>query len=260
MGRTIRIRRSGWSAPRVEQGGGGYRADAVHFNGTARLDIASLTSTDNGLMSGVMWFTPLDEASADTTLWVVDPDEFVTYGDIGGVGPELNSTDFEFSDSAGTPIFDCALTTPPIALSPWNSVIWTAKTDAASGSKKFRIYINRVDVTSLFTLDDDDGSFNIGTNGKPFRLPYDGVICDMAEVRIMPGVSLLAGDDIAPETLALFVDDDNKPVDLAVATAALGAPCILFSGDASTFATNQGTGGVFTLTGTLTDSSTSPSD
>jgi hypothetical protein len=101
-------------------------------------------------------------------------------------------------------------------------------------------------------------------DGLPCWIANDAnipIICDLADLRIMPGVSLLdGGGDIPEATRRMFIDADGKPVDPAVVTAALGAPCILFSGDAAAFATNQGTGGAFTLTGTLTDASTSPSD
>ncbi len=103
------------------------------------------------------------------------------------------------------------------------------------------------------------------TNNLPFFVCQSGfnvgLIGDVADFRIMPGVSLLDGSgDIPLAKRRLFVDAGGKPVDPAVATTALGTPCILFSGDAAGFPVNQGTGGAFTLTGTLTNASTIPSD
>jgi len=77
--------------------------------------------------------------------------------------------------------------------------------------------------------------------------------CDMADVRVWLNQCI----DPTPTNLAKFIAA-GKPVDPATATAAFGAPAVLFSGDASTFATNQGTLGTFTLEGTLTNASTHP--
>jgi len=54
----------------------------------------------------------------------------------------------------------------------------------------------------------------------------------------------------------------GKPVDLGPngSTPTGSAPSLFFSGNATSFATNQGTGGAFTLTSALTNATTSPSD
>jgi hypothetical protein len=59
---------------------------------------------------------------------------------------------------------------------------------------------------------------------------------------------------------AKFIDTHGKPVDPSVAVAAFGTPTVLLSGDSSGFIANKGTGGAFTLTGTLTNAATSPSN
>jgi hypothetical protein len=124
-----------------------------------------------------------------------------------------------------------------------------------------------------------DGILDTGTTvdvwGDPFTPqlgghgfsvgPTDAGLFDMADFRMMVGVNLLDGTGHIPEaTRRLFIDAAGKPVDPAVATAALGAPCILFSGDAASFGTNQGSGGAFVLGDgefdTITDATTSPSD
>ncbi len=86
-------------------------------------------------------------------------------------------------------------------------------------------------------------------------------VADFADWQIYPGVSIVQSDGTINEVdRRNFINASGKPVDPAVAVAAYGTPPFLFSGDASTFATNLGTGGAFTLTGTLTNASTSPSD
>lgn len=61
------------------------------------------------------------------------------------------------------------------------------------------------------------------------------------------------------ENIAKFISG-GKPVNPALAATAFGQQTILFSGDNTTFGTNQGTGGAFTQTGSLSNASTSPSD
>jgi hypothetical protein len=78
----------------------------------------------------------------------------------------------------------------------------------------------------------------------------------MADLWIAPGISLLDGSgDIPLATRRKFIDALGKPVFLgANGELATGtAPAVFLSGDASTFATNLGTGGAFATTGTLTD-------
>jgi hypothetical protein len=72
----------------------------------------------------------------------------------------------------------------------------------------------------------------------------------------------LTGASISPATIAKFFSAAGKPVALGAdgSTPTGTAPRIFFSGDNSSFATNKGTGGSFTLTGSLTNASTSPSD
>jgi hypothetical protein len=61
-----------------------------------------------------------------------------------------------------------------------------------------------------------------------------------------------------PDNLAKFRTADGKPVNPAVAAAAFGTPTFLFKGNASSFVNNQGTGGAFTKTGTVTDVTPGP--
>jgi hypothetical protein len=58
----------------------------------------------------------------------------------------------------------------------------------------------------------------------------------------------------------LFITAGGKPVNPDLPRAILGTPLIDLRGPASAFGTNNGSGGDFTVTGTLTDASTSPSD
>jgi hypothetical protein len=59
-------------------------------------------------------------------------------------------------------------------------------------------------------------------------------------------------------SIADFCEKVNLGSDCSTPTGT--GPAVCFSGNASTFGTNKGTGGAFTTTGTLTDADTSPSD
>jgi hypothetical protein len=245
-------------------GGGGYVAQAVHFDGATSLLCNSLTATDNAFVSFSFWMRR-DKAvgAAAPILWAADADDNQAYvlgiNLDGGTGGNINLVTFSlpgFSDryhvKSAAPGDDV-----------WVHFVGCVDTNHDSGSRHGKIYMDDVDVTVVYT--DLGVAFTQAYNGYDFLLFSDGFASkftgDIADMRVMPGTSLLDGSGDIPEaTRRLFIDADGKPVNPAIATAALGEPCILFSGDASTFIVNQGTGGSFTLTGTLTDAATSPSD
>jgi hypothetical protein len=148
--------------------------------------------------------------------------------------------------------------------SAWMCLIGAVQTDLAAGNKIMKLYAGDTALTLTETIGDGHPAFNIQFNGEPIYLFDDtfgdSFTGDIADLRIMPGVNLLTDGDISETTRRLFIDALGKPVNPAVATAALGAPSMLFSGNADTFGTNRGTGGAFTLTGSLTNAGSSPSD
>ena len=240
-------------------GGGGYHADAVHFDGSTYISTGSLTAANNAFFSFSFWTKAEDNADI---VYVSDPSgSYNNYGEIAtGAFPD-SVTNFFLGDGTS----QLLTATDNYDESLWTHFIGSFDVGHDGNNKVGVIYINDV-----FHVSGGSGgsgpAFNLAFNALPFFLGDDGFgdpfIGDMADVRIMPGVSLLdGGGDIPLATRRLFIDGSGKPVDPSVATATLGAPgAILFSGNASTFATNQGTGGIFTTTGTLTNASTSPSD
>jgi hypothetical protein len=80
---------------------------------------------------------------------------------------------------------------------------------------------------------------------------------DLADVMFWPGVYT---DFSVTANRRLFIDAIKKPVNPAVAIAALGTPIIQLSGPTSGWATNKGSGGGFTMTGALTDATSAPGD
>lgn len=238
----------------VAGGGGGYHADAVHFDGSTYLSTNSLTFADDGFFS-VIWWAKYNPAIYTTnTLFVSDPAG--DYATFGAVGPSIEVA----SAGAVNDIIVDAL--PLINTDAWHNIILCVQTSLASPNNVVKLYVDDVDATDI-TEDAAGSGFSTALNGLPFFFGQDSsnpaAIVDFADVRIMH-TSLITGSDIAEATRRLFISASGKPVDPAIATAALGDPEILFSGNASTFGTNQGTGGVFSTTGTLTNASTSPSD
>ena len=57
-----------------------------------------------------------------------------------------------------------------------------------------------------------------------------------------------------------FVRANGKPTNPSYALALLGAPIIQFIGNSTAFPVNGGSGGSFTVTGSLTNAGTSPTD
>lgn len=129
-----------------------------------------------------------------------------------------------------------------------------------ANSKRVACYIGGV--KAVFLIQDSSPMFDVGLNGLAVSVGTDGVgdflTGDAADVWIAPGVSLVQSDGtISPTDLAKFIDPaTKKPVD----PSGFPSAPMLFSGDNTGFAANQGTGGTFTVTGALTNASTSPSD
>lgn len=240
-------------------GGGeeGYVAPAIHVDGTAWLEIASLTATDNEYVSFAYWQKAPDDGAL---LYFSNTADGFAYFDVSaspGSG-QYRKADFGLT-GPGDPfpgLLHLLGTDDSILPNVWQCIIGSANTQTGEA----KLYNGDTDISGNLTF---DGAFNNAFNGFDLFVlgAYgQGAEGDFSDVRIMPGINLLTAGDIPEATRRLFIDASGKPVDPAVATAALGAPRVLFSGDASTFGTNQGTGGAFTQTGTFTNASTSPSD
>lgn len=240
-------------------GEAGYAVGAVHFDGSTYLGIASLTSTDNEFFSFSLW-TKAQGDNTGKTVWNADNENdnmplayFVSDGVLR----------YELCSDNQASVLDAR--TSQFSNGAWHHILGAARTNLTAGNKIIKLYVNDVDVTA--SIGDTDASFSSATNGQNFTVGASGVFADgflgdMAEVWIAPGQSLLTGSEIAEATRRKFISASSKPVDLGAdgSTPTGTAPRMFFSGDATTFGTNLGTGGAFTTTGTLTNASTSPSD
>ncbi len=234
----------------------GYQAQGVNFDGLTKVSCASLSCTDNNKLT-IVWCSRQTTRAANTsvTFWAVDtannlfpaaysdPSPPTKYGIqyfLGFPDPtSISTTDNE--NIWVVNIFSCDYTVAAHAAAYLNNVLGPAFTSVFPLS----ILMNGLD----FVIGDD----NLGD-------PYFG---DIADFQVWVGTSIVEADNtISTPNRRLFIDASGKPVDPAVAAAALGPPTVRCSatlgGPASSFATNQGTGGAFTTTGTLTLSATTP--
>jgi hypothetical protein len=243
-------------------GGAPYGAKAVHFDGSQFLNINSLTATDSGLLSVSFWFRR-HVIAASAQLWTVDPAGIYlsTCGFGQAAGPSSLFTQ-NIANAANTDNASIDTTGVAISLDIWHHVLLSMD---VSGAGIAKLYLDRVDAgTAIF----NGAPFTIAFNGLSFMVGADTFggdefIGDVADLWIAPGQSLLIAGDIPSATLDKFVTAGIKPVDLGAdgSTPTGTAPAIFFSDDASAFGQpNLGTGGAFTLTGSLTNASTSPSD
>jgi hypothetical protein len=122
------------------------------------------------------------------------------------------------------------------------------------------IYID--DVLQTPTLvSNGPGPFNILVGSRPFFVGDDNagdfLVGDMADFWWDNHTYYPSGSTLDLSFRRKFIDGGGKPVD----PVNFPSGNILFSGDSTTFSTNQGSGGVFTVvSGALTNASTSPSD
>ncbi len=233
-------------------GGGGYTAAAVHFDGSAWLARATLTGvTDSAFISSSHW---VKRAVGAATYYLYDFDP------AGNEAPALNITvagGISFVAYNGTDIF---LWNSDLGVVPddglWHSILVAVDTNHAMGDKVIQVYVDDVAVIGTVSSE-NSGAFSSTMAAVKFAMPDTTedqavLVGDLADVWIAPDVFV---DFTVDANRRFFIAADGKPVD----PSGFPASAVLFSGDATGFATNLGTGGSFTLTGSLTNASTSPS-
>jgi hypothetical protein len=233
-------------------GGTSYVAQAVHFNGTSWLFNAGLTASD----SPVLTFSGWVKANVSTATHAINFFDLDTTSN--EFGPFIDAPSNlriaqNWYDSDGASLLGTDGVAGSWINGSWNHVFGTMDTNHAEGGKTIKTFLNGVDVSGPVT--DLSPAFSIWLNGVNMALPDNTddwpnpqLVGDMADWWIAP---------VHVTDISIFRDPvTGKPKDPAGFPA--GA-IVLFSGNASTFPTNKGTGGAFTLTGVLTNASTSPS-
>jgi hypothetical protein len=257
-----------------------YTAKAVRFDGATWLINPSLVSRDTSALSFSVWYlaAPGLPSGSYATVFSVDPAG--TNTSLAG-GP-LNNSVGGAPDIGYQPFLELYSSDNSAYLygdneqftqypGQWHHILCSA--DAATGvTQQYLDGVQQVPTNSCppGTANYTGGPFTLVQNGLPFWIgwdnyPGDEYIGDYADLWISTESLISGGNSISPATIAKFYNA-GKPVNLgADGSLPTGtAPAVFLrcapSAAASTFANNLGTGGAFTITGALTDATTSPSD
>jgi len=227
-----------------------YHASAVAFDGSAWLQRhAWLTGV--GAYNKAIFSCWTKLSNANDGLWYAAP----TGSDFFQQAVTSNAGIKYFNMNITNGYMDTLPNLPAMESAGWQNVLIGVD---ISTSRIAQIFVNGTDVSTGGTaLSGSDNSVSTGTD---FYFADDGfgarITGDVADVQMWFNAYL---DFSVTANRELFILG-GKPVRPTVASATLGTPAILFSGNSSTFPTNQGTGGSFTLHGSLTNAVTSPSD
>ena len=244
-----------------------YRAPAVNFDGASYFTnpaLQSFASTNSYLWS--QWFNLSEVVSNFPAMWTMDPVNDLTQGFVfappgDGTGAPwhvdstLNAINGFYTDMQSPTIINLTTWYHVLAAWRWDDTNVFGQTYVNGQLVALpESLANPPPVSPDFTQEMLVGA---ATHLPPNFFWKGG----MADFFFGPGIDVLDSNNQVPESvLRLFISAEGKPVNPATAVAALGTPAVLMSGDALSFGANQGSGGPFTLTGTLTNASSSPSD
>lgn len=237
-------------------GGGAYVAKAVHFDGSAMLhDGASLTGlTDVTKFLFSVWINVGTFDSFPSIAASYPNNSFDPFLDSNSGFFGMQLADYQFDQDIAPE------SATAVANTGWQNIVFSGDTSADDPGKVVQIYVNGS--PSLTYTPGSVSGFSVGFDEETdFYVGWDGFALnkftgDMSDLQLWCGIN----PDLSNSTVLNKLISGGKPVDPATATAAFGAQVLLFSGDATGFVTNQGTGGTFTLSGSLANASTSPSD
>lgn len=246
----------------------GYTCGAVSFDGATRLVLASVIASDSYTLLASLWFDNLtDLASIAPELFAFDAEgNFCTNLSLGaGDGKQANMTVAD-AGGVGGGNYAQVYSSTDIANGTWYNLLFSANTNHGAGQKVFQMYLNDVPVTQV--AQDDAAAFMMAFSGKSLTLGTDTFGDDWtgyaADWWIAPDQYL---DLSVTANRRKFIDATGKPVDLGEngETPTGMSPAIFChiasAEDPTNFAANRGSGGgPFTITGTLTNAPSSPSD
>jgi hypothetical protein len=243
-----------------------YQAGAVHFSRTtSRLMNSALACADTRLLSFSFWVKRL-AIDGGLNIWCSDPANtgvFCDFDSPNGIRTNITDAPWDNSLRFGAVASDDKL------LGGFNHILGTLQ--IFDDTMKVEVYVNGQRNTSVAWA--NSVGFNIPLNGRPFILGESSALSGeeganmlLADFWFAPGVSLFENGAIPEATLRKFIDINGFPVDLGsngqLPTGA--APAVYLhigrGAAASDFATNHGTGGAFSITGSLGASTISPTD
>ena len=228
-----------------------YDINAVEFDGSVNLTHSyPIGPSSSKRLTGSFWYKS-NNASARN---------IINYRQTNGATLWNHTTEYYRiwgSNSGGTTVFDLRSTSVPASeVANWHHVIYSIDT---SDTNKVHLYINDVDALNSTVTHDNDfidfstGDLKIGsTLGNAERL--EGNIADYwLDVGTYIDLSVEANR-------RKFIDAQGRAINLGTdgSRPTGSAPEIFLSGDTANWHTNKGTGGGFTETSALTDSTTPP--
>lgn len=229
-----------------------FPIQAITFGGSAYLTNATDTLTDSttGIASVWVKFAAADDSAGASILGCRGTETFDIYYN----GSPSTKCTWELKSTGGTWKY--------VQNSPYSSSDGWLHMLMAWDTSNLVVYVNGVSAgsvaTSGLTFDCTTGSFGVGSAPGGGDSSLDG---SLAEVFVHTGATL---DITDASNRAKFRSAAGKPVDLgADGSLPLGVqPKVYLSsrpGDAaSAFGTNKGSGGNFTMTGTLSIASSTP--
>lgn len=236
--------------------GSNHRAYEVVFSGSAYLtrgaNYTGLSDSTQGIFSCWVKFT----GGNGSTQYLAITD--------GGLGYNIQRSDsnkFRVSLTDGSTEFSFETSSSVTTASGWVHLLASWDTNYSSGNKLSHIYLSDTSSKTVvsdgaaFTPDYNQSNHGVGANPSgayPLR-------AEIADLYFAPGQFL----DFSNSTnRRKFISSAGKPVSLgSTGSTPTGVqPLVFLSGQATTFATNLGSGGGMTTTGSLVDAGTSPSD
>lgn len=256
-------------APRAAPAPAGYHAAAVRFDGSQALLRASLIASDSPLGFASLWVLAEDIGIANDSFWLVDS-HFGTGMYLGSITPPFTGGPFLARPDGVVNLAGANFANLIPSYGVWVHLLFAWDTTRVSNN--FALYKNDTLLSPPIFPANVIGTVGWGemTSVGVVASTQDApsTVCRAADYWTKIGSTILQSDGtINLADRRNFISAAGKPVDPAVAVAAYGAPLLLFSGNATTFPINQGTGGAFvvtdaatgTLTRTLADAVDSPS-
>ena len=254
------IRETAPAAP-AEGGGGGYVASAVTLEPATSI---SRTGALTGVVDGPTGFASLwvhpDAESAGVDFCFLQGGNFELRIEGGGPMQPHPLQAYLYNEAAEelAEIFVDDVT----VFTGWNHVLVAWDMGHASGDRLFTVYLNDALLGSTFDYE-EGGAFDIDYTAASFTFVSKGTgnfatSDSFSDSGLWLNSTILeANGTISEVNRRKFIDALGKPVD---PTNWPANPVVKFVGNAAAFATNQGTGGAFAITGALSNASTSPSD
>ncbi len=222
----------------------------------AALTRASQATATTPFFTLSMWFRV--SQIADELVLLMPQAFYSCYIQING----LNTADVlaQFNDNVSGKFIQAGSTANVITAGVVHHLFMSFDTNHATlPSKLHNVWLNGVNVEDAGSYAGDTSAFSFTFGGQPFGMPSDSGDLGIASDNIIDyaDVWIAYGQYVNPATsISAF---RNPGTGFPVALGATGqlptgtSPTYFFTGNASTFATNQGTGGAVTLYGSISD-------